>query len=126
MTEPFEVVGEGVFRDRRPQPEPKPRKKPFRHTHIFQPVGMDAWDPKVHPGSQAIAPGTPVKRVSQVGSGRLAFHWIEDRDGNRMSVWKSSLQPRNPPKIPKEAQDRIARQRANFKLESVKTPPKER
>lgn len=94
------------FNDRRPQPEPEPepepkeRRKPFRATHVFQPQGLDAWDPKVHPGSEPIQPGTPVKRVAQVGAGKLAFHWVEDRDGNQMSVWKSSLQPRQKPKPP--------------------------
>lgn len=81
-----------VFNDRRPKPEPKP--KPFRHTHVYQPVGLDSWDPRPHPGSKPIAPGTPVKKVAQLGKGRLAFHHIEDEHGNRMSVWKGSLQPR--------------------------------
>lgn len=89
------------WNDRRPQPEVKERAKPFRHTHIFQPVGLDAWDPRPHPGSEAIAPGTPVKRVAQIGKGKLAFHHITDREGNMQSVWKSSLQPRQPRK-PKE------------------------
>jgi hypothetical protein len=80
------------WNDRRPKPEPKP--KPFRHTHVFQPVGLDAWDPRPHPGSQPIEPGTPVKRVAQLGKGKLAFHHIEDEHGNRMSVWKQSLQPK--------------------------------
>lgn len=85
-----------VFKDRRPQPEPKP--KPFRHTHIFNPVGLDAWDPRPHPGSKPIAPGTPVRRVQQIGKGKLAFHWVEDEAGNRQSVWKSSLTPKAPRK----------------------------
>jgi hypothetical protein len=85
----------GVFHDRRPQPDPPPpRAKPFRATHTFQPVGLDAWDPRPHPGSQVIPAGTPVKRVAQLGSGKLAFHHITDREGNQMSVWKSSLQPK--------------------------------
>lgn len=84
------------WNDRRPPPPPekKERAKPFRHTHIFQPVGLDAWDPRPHPGSETIPPGTPVKRIAQLGSGKLAFHHIQDRQGNQMSVWKSSLQPR--------------------------------
>lgn len=85
-----------TFNDRRPPPAPerKERAKPFRSTHVFQPVGLDAWDPRPHPGSQVIPPGTPVKRIAQLGSGKLAFHHITDREGNQMSVWKSSLQPR--------------------------------
>lgn len=83
-----------VFNDRRPQPEVKERKKPFRATHILQPVGLDAWDPRPHPGSSVIPPGTPVKRVAQLGKGKLAFHHVQDEAGNQMSVWKSSLQPK--------------------------------
>jgi hypothetical protein len=89
-----------LFNDRRPlpepepEPEPPPRRKPFRHTDVFEPAQADALNPKVHPGSQPIAPGTPVKRVAQVGDGRGSLHWIQDREGNQMSVFKSSLKPR--------------------------------
>jgi hypothetical protein len=108
-----------AWNDRRPAPKPE-RQKPFRATHIFEPVGLDSWDPRPHPGHEPIPPGTPVRRTHQIGSGKLAFHWIEDREGRKMSVWKSSLRPKNPAKVPKEAQARISRQRANFPLESVK------
>lgn len=97
-------AAERLFNDRRPQPEPKERKKPFRHTHILQPVGLDAWDPRPHPGSQVIPPGTPVKRIAQLGKGALAFHHVQDREGNTMSVWKGSLQPRQAKK-PKPKED---------------------
>src|SRR5882724_11951245 len=82
------------YNDRRPKPEPKERAKPFRATHILQPVGLDAWDPRPHPGSGVIPPGTPVKKVAQLGKGALAFHHVQDREGNTMSVWKGSLQPK--------------------------------
>lgn len=68
----------------------------FKHTHIYRPVGIDQFDPKTHPGSRPIAPGSPVKKhPGQFGKGKLAFVHIEDENGNHQQVFKRSIIPKS-------------------------------
>jgi hypothetical protein len=64
-----------------------------KRRYAFQPVGMDAWDPKAsHP-----APGTHVVLSDQSGVGRKAgpFRYIENAENGEFHgmVLKSSLVP---------------------------------
>jgi hypothetical protein len=61
-------------------------KRPYRK--MYQPAGMDLFDPKVHKGKE-IPPGTMVVVLSHFGP----FRYIADAEGNEMSVGKGSLQP---------------------------------
>jgi hypothetical protein len=69
-------------------------------THYYNPVGWDRFDPKAHPGSSPIAPGSrvhshgPVKGAPKAG--KMTFHEIEDQTGNRQSVFRSSLSKKRP------------------------------
>lgn len=73
----------------------RPQAEGFKHTHFYDPVGWDHFDPRPHPGSSVIKPGTPVQNMGRMGpgkgGGKLAFHHIRDAVGNSQSVFKASL-----------------------------------
>src|SRR3979490_522157 len=71
---------------RQPEEEPSP-PPPFYHPGL-----MDISDPKPHPGSRPIEPGSPVQKMGkQYGSGRMAFVHIRDEGGNHQQVFKAAL-----------------------------------
>ena len=67
----------------------------FKHTHFYNPIGWDRVDPKPHPGSSVISPGSPIQRIGNVGpgkgGGKLAFVHVRDQSGNNQSVARGSL-----------------------------------
>jgi hypothetical protein len=71
----------------------------FRHTHWYDPIGWDRFDPRPHPGSGTISPGSPVQRVGAMGPGRgggkLGFIHVRDQFGNNQSVARGSLKSKN-------------------------------
>ena len=73
----------------------QPSEGDFKHTHYYNPIGWDRFDPKPHPGSSAIKPGSPVQRMGAMGpgkgGGKLAFQHVRDASGNHQSVSKGSL-----------------------------------
>jgi hypothetical protein len=82
--------GPGVDKPRR---ENDPNRKVGRE-YIYQPTGMDAWDPKpFHP-----APGSPVRITSGPGVGRVKkpFAYVEHAETGEFHgmVNRASLKPR--------------------------------
>jgi hypothetical protein len=73
----------------------EPPEDEFKHTHYYNPIGWDRFDPRPHPGSSAIAPGSPVQRLGAMGpgkgGGKLAFQHVRDASGNHQSVARGSL-----------------------------------
>jgi hypothetical protein len=67
----------------------------FKHTHYYNPIGWDRFDPRPHPGSGAIKPGSPIQRIGNMGpgkgGGKLAFVHVRDASGNNQSVARGSL-----------------------------------
>lgn len=84
------------FHERRPgAPNLADEPDEFKHTHYYNPIGWDRFDPRPHPGSSAIAPGSPIQRMKAVGpgkgAGKLAFIHVRDASGNHQSVARGSL-----------------------------------
>jgi hypothetical protein len=67
----------------------------WKHTHYYDPAPIDRYDARPHPGSSAIAPGSPVQKMKwKMGPGRStggAFAHIRDQYGNNQSVFKTAL-----------------------------------
>jgi hypothetical protein len=67
----------------------------FKHTHYYNPIGWDRIDPKPHPGSSTIKPGSPIQRIGNMGpgkgGGKLAFVHVRDPSGNNQSISRGSL-----------------------------------
>jgi hypothetical protein len=70
-----------------------PRRKVGRE-YVFQPVGLDAWDPKPHHPP----PGSPVRITSAPGVGRVSkpFAYVEHAETGEFHgmVNRASLQPK--------------------------------
>jgi len=62
----------------------------FTPTHTYNPVGWDQFDAKPHPGSNAIAPGTPVQLHGRMDPTGHLVH-VRDEDGNHQTIDKKSL-----------------------------------
>ena len=63
-------------------------------THIYEPIGWDAFDPRPHPGSRQIRSGSPVmfhEVMSPVGPGGMRLVHVEDESGNHQTVDTRSL-----------------------------------
>lgn len=85
---------ESLFPDERSRGMHEPEDE-FRHTHYYNPIGWDRFDPKPHPGSSAIKAGSPIQRIGNMGpgkgGGKLAFVHVRDEHGNNQSVSRGSL-----------------------------------
>jgi hypothetical protein len=90
-----DVEPRSVDIDREERRRPKPQVEGFKHTHFYDPIGWDRFDPKPHPGSNPIRPGSPVQNMGRVGpgtgGGRFAFRHVRDASGNSQSVHGTSL-----------------------------------
>jgi hypothetical protein len=62
----------------------------FVPTHTYNPIGWDQFDSRPHPGSNAIAAGSPVQLHGKMDPSGLLVH-IRDEDGNHQTVDKRSL-----------------------------------
>jgi hypothetical protein len=62
----------------------------FVPTHQYNPIGWDQFDSRPHPGSKAIAAGSPVQLHGKMDPSGLLVH-IRDEDGNHQTVDKRSL-----------------------------------
>jgi hypothetical protein len=83
------------FAARRPGAPNLAEPEEFKHTHYYNPVGWDRFDPRPHPGSSAIKPGSPIQRIGNMGpgkgGGKMAFVHVRDSSGNNQSVTRGSL-----------------------------------
>ena len=81
-----------------------PEDQEFKHTHYYNPINIDRWDPKAHPGSGVIPPGSPIQRMGAVGPGKaagpLAFIHVRDAAGNNQSVARGSLHSKKGFEVP--------------------------
>lgn len=81
----------------------------FKHTHYYDPIGWDRFDPKPHAGSSPIQAGASVQNLGTFKggprAGRLTFHHVRDEQGNHQSVARGSL-TRTPPQ-PEEGMERF-------------------
>jgi hypothetical protein len=72
----------------------------YSHTHYYDPIGWDRFDPKPHPGSKPIAAGSSVQSFGRIrgvpNAGKLTFHHVRDEAGNEMSVARGSLTKKRP------------------------------
>lgn len=70
----------------------------FAHSHVYDPIGWDRFDPKVQ-GGTPIQPGSKVrmveKNISPPLKGQGSFNIVEDEHGNRQSVMSKSLKGKN-------------------------------
>ena len=73
------------------------RSAPFQATHVYNPIGWDALDPRWVQG-EALQPGSPVQLLKEhtnylhAGSGaRRMFSVVRDEGGNTQHVSRDSL-----------------------------------
>lgn len=62
----------------------------FVPTHSYNPIGWDQFDSRPHPGSNPIAPGTPVQLHGKMDPTGHLVH-VRDEDGNHQTIDKKSL-----------------------------------
>jgi len=82
--------------------------RPWRPTHIYDPIGWDQFDPRPHPDSDPIQAGSPVMDrgwMSPPGPGGMRFVHVEDPYGNHQSVASKSIRRRTPLDDEKQAAD---------------------
>jgi hypothetical protein len=78
----------------------RPEADDFRHTHYYDPIGWDRFDPRPHPGSGVIPPGSSVQNLGTFPggpkAGKMTFHHVRDEAGNHQSVFRGSLTKKRP------------------------------
>lgn len=67
----------------------------FTPTHTYNPIGWDQFDSKPHPGSNPIAPGSPVQLHGKMSPDGFLVH-VRDEDGNHQTVDQRSITKHRP------------------------------